>query len=386
MRRFSLLVSFMSETEITVTVVTLVLALLVLAANISLWHSYHKRGEQSRCERQLIKKREEIAKRLENMQLGLIPAQSEHHEAILQAESELDEPEENDEREDGELPEESDITSLSKYPVSDVLAVREMSPALRTKFGLLGEEFEERHFYVSYEFSFEAKLRCAVGDVKACYRAFRDEIALYKGLNVVNGFSQQSIVRGKQTLGLLLFRSNTLCIALALDPTAYANTQYRGIDKSDKIRFAKTPMLFKLNSLRRLEYAKYLLTQIAEANTILMNERAVRAAYDDALLPFDTLVSMGLVRVRLLAEALPEGEECAPTTNEEELTPVAPITSMQEMNATAPVKSADETKSIASAISEEESDGGSEEPDEKPLEEKEEKASEMSVTQKDAYA
>ena len=69
-----------------------------------------------------------------------------------------------------------------------------------------------------------------------------------------------------------MFRGHTLCVALALNPADYKDTKYRGIDMSEKKRFKATPMVFKLTSSRKIEYAKYLLVQLADVHTLVMNE------------------------------------------------------------------------------------------------------------------
>ena len=46
---------------------------------------------------------------------------------------------------------------------------------------------------------------------------------------------------------------------------------------SEKKRFKATPMVFKLTSSRKIEYAKYLLVQLADAHTLVMNENPEKA-------------------------------------------------------------------------------------------------------------
>ena len=59
-----------------------------------------------------------------------------------------------------------------------------------------------------------------------------------------------------------MFKGTKLSIALALDPTEYADSKYNLTDLSAMKKYEKTPMLLKINSQRKLKYACELLTVI----------------------------------------------------------------------------------------------------------------------------
>lgn len=51
-------------------------------------------------------------------------------------------------------------------------------------------------------------------------------------------------------------------MAFALDPAEYSETKYRGKDMSHVKRFAKTPLLLKITSERKVRYAEHLLAAV----------------------------------------------------------------------------------------------------------------------------
>lgn len=57
---------------------------------------------------------------------------------------------------------------------------------------------------------------------------------------------------GRRLIAKVVFRGKTPCVALALDPSEYAGTKYRGVDMSRYKTYARTPMMIKLTSQRRM--------------------------------------------------------------------------------------------------------------------------------------
>lgn len=115
---------------------------------------------------------------------------------------------------------------------------------------------------IRYNFSFLARLIQSPLDTKARYGVLADEIASYKGLKSKIGWKQQRIYTGRNTVAYLLFKGKKLCMAFALDPAEYSETKYRGKDMSHVKRFAKTPLLLKITSERKVRYAEHLLAAV----------------------------------------------------------------------------------------------------------------------------
>ena len=309
----NLLAGIFSPSQIAGIVIVSLLAAVFIGLNILLWYWYQKRQERKLCSRQLQQKRDALLDRLEYLKSGgVISASDEMDDEDFLDEEEQDNDNVTEEEAAEEFPvgivpvegEDGDYDSLG----TEILAVKNMSDATREKLGFVGEEYETKRYYVRYVLSFEAKLRLADEEIKERYKAFCDEVALYKGLKIKGTFRQQRIYRGRKTLGLILFRGKTLCVAFALNPYDYIDTKYRGIDKSDKKRFENTPMLFKLTSARKLEHAKYLLLQLAEANTIALSSQPVHNEYELKRMTRDAMFNDEKLRITVLGEVPDEVE------------------------------------------------------------------------------
>ena len=308
-----LLAGIFSPSQIAGIVIVSLLAAVFIGLNILLWYWYQKRQERKLCSRQLQQKRDALLDRLEYLKSGgVISASDEMDDEDFLDEEEQDNDNVTEEEAAEEFPvgivpvegEDGDYDSLG----TEILAVKNMSDATREKLGFVGEEYETKRYYVRYVLSFEAKLRLADEEIKERYKAFCNEVALYKGLKIKGTFRQQRIYRGRKTLGLILFRGKTLCVAFALNPYDYIDTKYRGIDKSDKKRFENTPMLFKLTSARKLEHAKYLLLQLAEANTIALSSQPVHNEYELKRMTRDAMFNDEKLRITVLGEVPDEVE------------------------------------------------------------------------------
>ncbi len=146
------------------------------------------------------------------------------------------------------------------------LIVRQMSPALREALGVLGAEHDEEVYSVRYSYSFKARLVLAPEEIKSYYSELVTEIGSYKKMRRRDSRRQQNVSVSRTRIAAILFKGKKLCIALALDPKEFEGTKYRGKDVSGMKRFAATPMLFKVDSARRIKYAKVLIARLAEEN------------------------------------------------------------------------------------------------------------------------
>lgn len=187
-----------------------------------------------------------------------------------------------------------------------ILAVRDMSPLMRQNLGFVGKAFDDKRYYVRYSYGFEAKLRSSNDDVKERYGQLIDEIGRYKKLSIARGFRQQRLYYGRKTVGLILFKGKTLCVAYALNPKKFEDTKYSGIDVSEIKRFEKTPMLVKITSARRLTYAKYLLNRLAEEQSIAMRPQPEKIDYSVEELSVDGYYAEGLLKLAVIGE-VPDG-------------------------------------------------------------------------------
>ncbi len=273
-------VMLMPPWQLVVVILLSVLFIAAVAGNILLYFYLRNRGARKLCTHQLQNKRDELLQQLNLLRAGEFVGFEENEE---EEDLEVDEMLLVDEEEDDDDEEEKEQLPIDRHSVgvvaqeevdetmdAEILYVERTSAKMRDKLGLIDREYDKKRYYVRYSMGFEAKLRCSAEDVKERYVELMNEIASYAGLKVKGSYRQQRIFKGRKTLGLLMFRGKTLCIALALNPADYEETKFRGIDKSGSRRFEKTPMLMKVTSQRKLEYVKYLLIQLAEINTIML--------------------------------------------------------------------------------------------------------------------
>ncbi|MDE5547756.1 MAG: hypothetical protein K2J30_02005 [Clostridia bacterium] len=350
--------SLFSTAQTAWLIVIAVVIVLLIAGNVFLWYYFHKAGERKLCTRQLQQRREELLQRLVELRTGKVPAATEGQMNQEEPEDFAEEEDEDEEEEDKPSAESEEGAASEdgedgdEELTTEVLPVTAMSAEMRSRFGLTGEEHENKKFVVRYSYSFEARLRNADAEVQARYVDFANEVGLYKGVKIKNSYKQQRIFKGKKTLGLILFRGKTLCVAFALNPSDYVETKYRGLDKSKKKRFEKTPMLYKISSARRLEYAKYLLLQVADKNTIVMSDEPQTGEYNLQPIGRDDMYASGLMRINIVREFLDEAEsEAAVVQTEEQVIPEAAV----EPNAVAeePIAQPAEEAPVAEAPAEE---------------------------------
>ena len=301
--------SIFSPGQLTAIIVVSVLVGLLIVGNGVLYYLLRKHKERKLCTSRLQDKRNELLDHLKNISDdgsliagGTIYSDVPEEEQEEEDEADEDEDDESDDDNEPEvmtetLGEDEDIT------LNEILAVADMSDYTRRKLGFVGDEYDNKRYYVRYKYGFEAKLRASADDVKERYTDIVNELALYKGVKIKSSFRGQRIYKGRKTLGQIFMRGKTLCIAFALDPNEYAETKYRGIDKSDKKRFAKTPMMYKLTSPRRVDYARYLLMQLAELNSIILDEKAEPKTVDFSPRTVDELFVAHALRIAILGEA-----------------------------------------------------------------------------------
>ncbi len=260
-------------------VAIVIAAVAVLAGAIAVWYALKKRGTKPAAPIEETAKPAEVAKPVEEVAKPVEEAVEAAEEAkpaeevveaaeVAEETAEIAEAPAQIARETAQEEEAEEIAVAAAPAEGDVagesLAVRDMSPALRAALGVEGKEHDAEVYSVRYSYSFLARLVLAADDVKGYYSELVDEIASYKKLRIRSGRRQQNVSLGRQRAAAILFKGKKLCLALALDPAEYAGTKYRGKDVSSMKRFAATPMLFKVDSPRKIKYAKYLLARLAE--------------------------------------------------------------------------------------------------------------------------
>ncbi|MCD8200629.1 MAG: hypothetical protein LUD47_00970 [Clostridia bacterium] len=148
----------------------------------------------------------------------------------------------------------------------------------------------------SYNYSFRAKLTQSTPEMHERYQAIRNELKAYKGIRITDTWKAQTAYKGREIAAKLMYRGKTLCLALALDPKEYAETQYKGQDMSAKKAFAKTPMLLKLSSQRKVKYAVKLIDDLMTKKYGLEKGAVSKDTYDIDYETTEQLLEKGLIK------------------------------------------------------------------------------------------
>lgn len=303
-------VMLLTPGQLALVIVLSILFVALVVCNILLYFYLRNRGARKLCTHQLQNKRDELLKQLETLHSGGLV---EFDDEEVEEEADMlivDEDDEDDDEEEDKPSAPVDTRNLGVVTQEEVdesmdaeiLYVERTSRLAREKLGFAGKEYDKKRYYVRYTLGFEAKLLRSSDEIKERYIALRNEIALYTDVKVKGSYRQQRIYKGRKTLGVILFRGKTLCIALALNPAEYEETKFRGIDKSDSKRFEKTPMMMKLTSQRKLDYVRYLLVQLAEDNTILLEDKPELLTFDLAEKSREQLYLDNKLQITVLGE------------------------------------------------------------------------------------
>ncbi len=145
-----------------------------------------------------------------------------------------------------------------------------------------------------YDRSFEARLIQSSDEVKGWYSELKNELLSYEKVHGRRSWRHEAYRRGRPTVAKFVFRGKTLCLCLALDPKAYAESKYIVDDMSGYARFEATPLLYRLKNPRRVRYAKELIAALFAPAQKLHEENT---DYSD--IPFEStqaLFERGLIR------------------------------------------------------------------------------------------
>ena len=174
------------------------------------------------------------------------------------------------------------VVEIAEEPIAEPEPLPEPEPAPELIAAPeLEDDEDERAFaligadgkvLIRYDYSFRAKLIQAPAEVQDWYGELSDEFLSYAKVKSAESWKQVRFYKGRIPLAIALFKGKKLCIAFALDPNDYEDTKYHGENMSDVKRFAKTPMLLRITSRRRVGYAKYLFAQLAEKYGFIKNE------------------------------------------------------------------------------------------------------------------
>ncbi|MCM1533139.1 MAG: hypothetical protein NC099_00630 [Corallococcus sp.] len=294
MNAFNLLAGIFYPWQTTViAVVSLVIAGFIVL-NVYFAFKFRIAAERKMFDDELQGKRDALMARLNYLYAG---GEADKHDWMFFLNSEDDEEE--------TAATETVAAEEGKQPMNTVLLrVDDLQPRVRLKLGMRAKRFDGKCFYVRYRFGFDAKLRFADDETKERYVQIMDNFRSYEGVSIEKSFASQRVMLGKTMLASVTFAGQRMCVGFAVEPTEeYTTGQYRGEDKSDKKRFAKTPVVVRiLSGENKTEAVRRLFAKIAEKNGIVRGETK-KYVYDLDVRTQEQLIVSGAVKVIIVADA-----------------------------------------------------------------------------------
>lgn len=149
---------------------------------------------------------------------------------------------------------------------------------------------------IRYVRSFEARLTQADSELKLRYSKLKNYLLAHERVSCQRSWKHESFRYKKGSVALLLIRGKTLCLCLAGNPSAFEGTKYAVEDLSLKNKTTSTPILYRIKSNRRLNYALQLVDIVFKELEI--DKNAVEEVdYTVPFVPTNELINSGLIRV-----------------------------------------------------------------------------------------
>ena len=123
-------------------------------------------------------------------------------------------------------------------------------------------------YHIRFNVSFRAKLTSLSDEAKGFYRELKDEFLTYKGVKSRISWKAEAVRKGRETIARFAVRENTLCIFLALDPDAYADSKYVFESVKDIKAYEAVPMLIRVKSDLSCRKVKELITEIMQTREV----------------------------------------------------------------------------------------------------------------------
>ncbi len=150
--------------------------------------------------------------------------------------------------------------------------------------------------YVSYNFSFEAKLRMATSGLRHMYHVLSEYLKSFKLGYRRSWKGERYYLKGK-TYARLMFRGKTLCVCLAIDPKSLEGSKYRYEDVSGVKKYAAVPCMIRLRNGRAFKNSLELIQMMmasAEIPQAYTPEDSFVATQPESR---EALIELGLIKV-----------------------------------------------------------------------------------------
>ncbi len=162
-------------------------------------------------------------------------------------------------------------------------------------------ETDDGGYFIILDKSFTARIIQSKKQVKEYYSHIKNALLSFKKVNARMSKKRESFRFGKATIARLAIRGKTLRLYLALDPSKYNDSKYKIEDQSNIMTFADTPLLLRVNSERKCEYAIELIEDLAAKFKAVFDGNFEEVDYV-AQMPYesvDALVDKGLIIKKL---------------------------------------------------------------------------------------
>ncbi len=179
--------------------------------------------------------------------------------------------------------------NIAAAPAKDVAADNEPASEVKhTKTVDLGDEETHEAGVLRYDKSFTARYIQSSDEIKDWYTKLKNEMLSYKKVKARMSWKRETFRYGRETVALLGYRGNTLCIFLPLDPAEYVDSKYKVEDVSDSPSYVDTPCMYRLKNERRVRLALELFAKVMERLGAVRIERIS----EDYYLPYEGIVEL----------------------------------------------------------------------------------------------
>ena len=157
-----------------------------------------------------------------------------------------------------------DLTKVEEQVVETQDAVTEVAVA-DDKLRIIKKDFR----------TFRHKLVDATDIIQARYQKLLALISRIEGVRVIEGKKQRTFKKGNSGVARFSFRGKTLCVALNLNPTEYAETKYIFKDISLVKSQQAYPMRIKLSSERQVRWTEELINDLVVKKGFVLKEEPI---------------------------------------------------------------------------------------------------------------
>ena len=154
-----------------------------------------------------------------------------------------------------------------------------------------------------YKTSFISRFIQSGERAKEFYNVIKNLLLSYKGVKARASVALESFNKGRTQCAKINIRGNTLYLYLALNPEEYSKSKYHFTDVSNRAKYSRVPMAFRIRSTRMLKNTLALIREMMEKLGVKQGE-LVEVDYRLPEESTQSLIEKGYIRI-----ILPKGVE-----------------------------------------------------------------------------